>query len=142
MRLFHRERVSTLNAIGNTIGRRQLDGRAFLNDPDVFFLREDNIHLTQNQKETVAFVNKHFGSLIFTSDDITTYNERQHELFDATMSLNESRIIKVIPHRNGLIEVYTSRHGKNYLSRINLTGQIVSGVNPYETKTIDRPEDK
>ena len=46
MRLFHRERVSTLNALGNAVGRRQLNGRAFINDPDVFFFREDNIQTT------------------------------------------------------------------------------------------------
>ena len=46
MRLAHRERVSTRQAIGNTIFRRQLNGRAWLNDPDVFFLREDNLKLS------------------------------------------------------------------------------------------------
>lgn len=41
MRLFHRERVSTKQAINNTVFRRQLNGRAYGSDPDVFFLREE-----------------------------------------------------------------------------------------------------
>ena len=36
MRLFHRERVSTKQAINNTVFRRQLNGRAYGSDPDVF----------------------------------------------------------------------------------------------------------
>jgi alpha-galactosidase len=38
MRLLHRERVSTKRSLHNTRGRAHLDGRAFRNDPDVFFL--------------------------------------------------------------------------------------------------------
>ena len=53
MRLFHRERVSTKQSIGNTIFRRQLNGRAYGSDPDVFFLREENCKLTAQQKQTL-----------------------------------------------------------------------------------------
>ncbi|MDR9824349.1 hypothetical protein RCJ22_01860, partial [Vibrio sp. FNV 38] len=42
MRMTHRERVSTKNSIDDTTYRRQLNGRAFMNDPDVFFLRDEN----------------------------------------------------------------------------------------------------
>ncbi len=49
MRLFHRERVSTKQSIGNTIFRRQLNRRAYGSDPDVFFLREENCKLTAQQ---------------------------------------------------------------------------------------------
>ena len=56
MRLFHRERVSTKQAIKNTLFRRQLNGRAYGSDPDVFFLREENCKLTAEQKRTLATV--------------------------------------------------------------------------------------
>lgn len=49
MRLFHRERVSTKQALNNTVFRRQLNGRAYGSDPDVFFLREENCKLTAEQ---------------------------------------------------------------------------------------------
>ena len=43
---FSREDVSTKHALLNTIFRRELDGRAFLNDPDVFLLRDNNIKMS------------------------------------------------------------------------------------------------
>ena len=38
----NREAVSTCHTVNNSIFRRHLDGRAFMNDPDVFLLRESN----------------------------------------------------------------------------------------------------
>ena len=61
MRLFHRERVSTRQALNNTVFRRQLNGRAYGSDPDVFFLREENCRLTAEQKKTLAAVNALLG---------------------------------------------------------------------------------
>ena len=76
MRHTHRERVSTRQAIGNTIFRRQLNGRAYLSDPDVFFLRDDNLKLTDEQKLTLATVNALFGGVLFCSDNMGQYGER------------------------------------------------------------------
>jgi alpha-galactosidase len=142
MRLFHRERVSTLNAIGNAMGRWHLNDRAFINDPDVFFLREDNISLTQTQKETLAFVNKHFGRLIFTSDDITLYNETQHKHFDQAMRLDYEVINQVNPYRNGLIEVHYSHNNNKLIAKLNLTDKIIDGINAYETRITEVKEIK
>ena len=68
MRLLHRERVSTKNSLANTYGRAPLDGRAFGNDPDVFFLRED-VHLTEAQRDELLFADADLGSVLLTSDD-------------------------------------------------------------------------
>lgn len=100
MRLLHRERVSTKNAITNSIGRRQLDKRAFLNDPDVFLLRDDNIELTDEQKKTLALVNHIFGSLLFTSDNIKDYNEEQQEIFDKATEVDSVKVIYVDQDEN------------------------------------------
>ena len=54
MQRIHRERVSTKQSISNTVFRRQLNGRAWLNDPDVFFLREENLRLSGEQKRLLA----------------------------------------------------------------------------------------
>lgn len=67
------EYISTLDAIENSIGRRQLDGRAFMNDPDVFLLRNDNIKMNANEKFTLAVTNALYGSVLFTSDDFSKY---------------------------------------------------------------------
>lgn len=74
MRLAHRERVSTRQAIGNTIFRRQLNGRAWLSDPDVFFLREENCKLTLEQKHVLATVNSLFGGVLLHSDNMAAYS--------------------------------------------------------------------
>ena len=82
MRHVNREVVSTRNAIGDIYYRRQLDGRAFLNDPDVFFLRRDNIKLTDEQKDMHARVCAQYGSLLLTSDNMGVYDHGQLALYD------------------------------------------------------------
>lgn len=78
-RQLHRERVSTKNSLRNTYGRAPLDGRAFGNDPDVFFLRED-VKLTAEQRDLLLFANADLGSALLTSDDkgLWTRRMRQH----------------------------------------------------------------
>lgn len=142
MRLLHRERVSTLNAIVNSISRRHLNGRAFINDPDVFFLRENNIKLTQTQKETVAFVNKLFGSLIFTSDDITQYSIVQNQLFDTIMTIDNSKINEVTRKRNGLVMISYTQDGNQFNAIINLSNKEISKIEPYNTKITRILEEK
>ncbi|MBP5267349.1 MAG: alpha-galactosidase, partial [Ruminococcus sp.] len=46
MKLMHRERPSTRNCILNSVFRRQLDGRAFGCDPDVYLLRDTETTMT------------------------------------------------------------------------------------------------
>lgn len=79
-RLLHRERVSTKNAVGNTIYRRHLDGRAFWNDPDVYLLRDDNMKMSWKERSLLAQVNGLFGSLLFTSDNVREYDEEKKSL--------------------------------------------------------------
>lgn len=126
MKLFHRERVSTLNAIRNAIGRRHLNGRAFLNDPDVFLLREDNISLSKNQKETLAVVNNIFGSLLFTSDNLKCYTDKQFEIFDKTVKLKHRVIDSVECYQNGLVEVIYKEGRNSMLALINLSDSAIS----------------
>lgn len=51
-----------------TLFRRQLNGRAYGSDPDVFFLQEENCKLTAEQKRTLATVNALLGNVFLTSD--------------------------------------------------------------------------
>ncbi len=81
MRLAHRERVSTKQAIENSFFRRPLNGRAFLNDPDVFFLREENLKLSQSEKLLLAKANALLGGLLLTSDDPNLYGDKQRETY-------------------------------------------------------------
>ena len=88
----HREFISTVHTLGNSIFRRQLNGRAFLNDTDVFLLRDNNIHMNFEQKEIIATVNKLCGSVIFTSDNVDKYNDKQMELLLKTFSKDDIKI--------------------------------------------------
>ena len=92
MHLIHRERVSTKHSIDNTIFRRQLNGRAFLNDPDVFFLRDDNIYLNSEQKEYLATVNALFSGILLTSDDLNKYDKKKKERFAEIRALREGEV--------------------------------------------------
>ena len=98
LRQIHRERVSTVNSIMDTIYRRQLDGRAFGNDPDVFFLRYENIELTEEEKDIVATVNALLGSVFLTSDDPGKYTEEQKTRFRYYRHLTEAKNVKLIQH--------------------------------------------
>ena len=95
MRLAHRERVSTRQAIGNTIFRRQLNGRAYLSDPDVFFLREDNCRLTDEQKRVLATVNSLFGGVLLHSDNMADYSPAAQAQYRQLLKNREASNIRV-----------------------------------------------
>jgi len=91
--LHYRERVSTINAISSTIGRRHLNGHAFLNDPDVFIIRSTNNKLSKHQRYTLLLINLIFGGIVFTSDNISEYTEEEMELYKSIFPIKE-KIIK------------------------------------------------
>lgn len=91
----HRERVSTRQAIGNTIVRRQLNGRAYLSDPDVFFLREDNLRLSWEQKQLLARVNALLGGVYLTSDDPADYDETKRDVYRRLRALRRAEDVRV-----------------------------------------------
>ena len=80
MRLLHRERVSTKRSLANTYGRAPLNGRAFANDPDVFFLRRD-VRLTPAQRSELLDADARFGNILLTSDDMDTWGSGEREAF-------------------------------------------------------------
>jgi len=63
-------------AINNAIFRNHLDGRAFCNDPDVFFLRDFNIKFTLEQKLLLGKINAICGNVLFVSDDAGRYDNQ------------------------------------------------------------------
>lgn len=120
MKYMHRERISTKNAIKNSIYRNHLDGYAFYNDPDVFLLRNDNISLTKFQKETLFWVNILFGSLIFTSDDIAQYDDEQKSLYMKSFEIRSKEILE-IKETNEIYFVKALLNNEKYLFVINLS---------------------
>lgn len=92
MKYMHRERISTYHSINNALGRYPLHQRFFLNDPDVILLRSESNQLTSMQRTTLARVNKLSHGLLFTSDDISTYDALQHNLFAWCMNRDDIHI--------------------------------------------------
>ena len=112
MRLMHRERVSTKNTILNSVFRRQLDGRAFGNDPDVFLLRTDQNTMTGDQRLALAEVNALCGSVLFTSDDASVYDEDQCKVLRRMMRLRKDAEVLSAEVSSGLLKVHVRYHDK------------------------------
>lgn len=105
MRLFHRERVSTKQAINNTVFRRQLNGRAYGSDPDVFFLREENCKLTAEQKHTLATLNALLGNVFLTSDMPSRYTQAQRAEYRRLRTLFERATQVQAEMENGRLSI-------------------------------------
>lgn len=116
--LHYRERVSTRNSIDSTIGRRHLNGRAFLNDPDVFILRSNNNKLKPCQKYTLLLLNLIFGGLVFTSDNLNEYTEEELKLYKSIFPIREKTIKNVIFAE--VVKIYFTIDNDEYLALSNL----------------------
>lgn len=106
MRLTHRERISTRTTIMDSVFRRQLNRRAFLSDPDVFVLREDNNSMTTSQKMALGEVNASAGSVLFTSDDVSVYGETEKRIFNGIMRMRNADIISAALDDDELVVSY------------------------------------
>jgi alpha-galactosidase len=123
---YSREDVSTQNTLTNTIFRRHLDGRAFLNDPDVFLLRDNNIKMPLSKRKIIADVNSLCGNLLFVSDDVSTYTQEQRQIFIDTTSKNKAVINSAQFVKDKIIEINYTLDGKDDVLKFNLsTGERV-----------------
>ena len=100
-----REDVSTPNTINCSVFRRGLNGRAFMNDPDVFLLRDNNIKMSFEQRKLIAEINSVFGSLLFVSDNVSQYSREQLEVFLDTIHKRDVKILKAGICKNDIIRV-------------------------------------
>ncbi|MBR5163938.1 MAG: alpha-galactosidase [Ruminococcus sp.] len=106
MRFAHRERISTRTTILDTVFRRQLNGRAFLSDPDVFLLRSDGCTLTTSQKMALGEVNAAAGSVLFTSDDVAFYSDEEQRLLGGFMRMRGAEVLTAVLDENELTVSY------------------------------------
>lgn len=114
-----RERVSTYLAIQNTIQRRHLDARFFINDPDVFILRRKKQSLSPREQFTLLHANLLFGNLIFTSDNIGEYDENTLTLYKSIFPLLEKINVEVEQSQQ-LFKVQYQIGERHYYSFFNL----------------------
>lgn len=125
---FHREDVGTENTLMSTIFRRHLDGRAFVNDPDVYLLREGNLRLTMGQKAIIAKINKLFGNLLFISDNIAEYTDEQMAIFNDTIAPCKKQILdaKYVAENNVYVKYLENGVEKEFTFNIK-DGVMISG---------------
>ena len=117
------ELPSAQNAINNSMFRRHLNGRAFLNDPDVFFLRDRNLTFTWEQKLLLAKINNLFGRVLFVSDDAGEYSEAELEVLKETFRESDAKIldVKCVGARaDGNYEIKFIENGEEKLLHFNL----------------------
>ncbi len=122
-----REDVSTANTVNCTVFRRGLNGRGFMNDPDVFLLRDENTKLTFEQRKLLAQINSVFGSLLFVSDNVANYNELQKQAFSNAVckkdikiesaEIVEKDVISAVYYENGVKHQmkFNYKNGKSYI---------------------------
>ena len=117
------ELPSAQNAINNSMFRRHLNGRAFLNDPDVFFLRDHNLTFTWEQTLLLAKINNLFGRVLFVSDDAGEYSEAELEVLKETFKESDAKIldVKCVGARaDGNYEIKFIENGEEKLLYFNL----------------------
>ena len=115
-----REDCSNPHATCNAVFRRHLDGRAWMNDPDVFFLREENMKMTFEQRKLIAEINSTFGSLLFISNDIKNYNDEQKAVLKDTFAEKEIKIKKAEFEVQDIIAVEYTENGVDKQFKFNI----------------------
>ena len=115
----HREDVSTVNAIHNSIYRRGFNGRAFLCDPDVFLLRRTNIKFTPEQQKLLGKFIKLFGSVLFMSDNIAEYDEEQLATFKDILT-DDAKIVAINETNNSDVFIDYVQNGEAKVLKFNV----------------------
>lgn len=120
----NKETPSAINALTNTIFRRHLNGRAFVNDPDVFFLRDINIKFTEDQKLLLGFVNNLLGDVLFVSDNAGVFSDEKIELLKTFFKKNEKKVLSAeFIDKDNIEVVYTDGDNTQTLKFNLFTGE-------------------
>lgn len=125
-RLTNNEIVSTYNAMTSSAFRQHLDGRAFVCDPDVFFLRKDNLKFNEEQKRLLATFNSIVGGVLFVSDNAGEYGEYERKLAKDCFA-REVCVKDVRYAAKDVIEISYAEDGKDKTLRFNVRkGKILN----------------
>lgn len=111
---------SAQNAINNSVFRRHLNGRVFVNDPDVLFLRYSNLEFTYDQKLLLAAVNHIFGDVLFVSDNAEEYKERDIEVAKKAFAESDIKVIDANYVEGTYIEIRFVKDEKESVLRFNI----------------------
>lgn len=121
------EMLSAKSAINNSIFRRHLDGRAWMNDPDVFFLRKNNLKFTDEQKYLLGRINNLCGNVLFVSDNAGDYDSAASGLLRKFFEKTDEKIVSAEYISTDIIKIITEKDGeKSYLTFDIEKGEILS----------------
>ncbi len=118
--LNNRERVSTIVALRTVLGRWQLNGQVFHNDPDVFILRDQLNKLTPDQQYSILLINTLLGNLLFTSDYVGDYSPEQWSEWESIAQWKDSQIKSVDNPSKDIYLIHFHHTEKNYTAICNL----------------------
>lgn len=127
MKWAHRERISTKITLQNTIYRSLMDGKVFRNDPDVYLLRDDNIKLNKEQKRALLIINTLCGSVYFTSDNVSEYDEEKVSLLKDIQILSDAEVLSFDREKDLIIIKYLLNSEEKTLVYDTKKGVIANG---------------
>lgn len=120
-------RPSAFVNMQDTLGHAFWDNGVFINDPDVVFLRYENITLTDKEKILIALVNYLFASQIMHSDDPVHFDAEKEGAFtrkiEALYKIFEDEDFGV-ENRNAESYFIFSKNQK-YIGFINLSDKAI-----------------
>ena len=114
MKFMHPERISTKVTLQNTVYRSAMNGRVFMNDPDVFLLRDDNISLSKEQRYALTKINSLFGSLLMTSDNPKSYGADKSEVLNEALEIFRSAKVGKYERRGEMIVIDYVLNGRDF----------------------------
>ncbi len=117
---FNAEIPSSQNAIINTVFRNHLDGRAFCNDPDVFFLRDINIGYNMDQKLLHGKVNSVCGNVLFVSDNAGDFDDERIEYLKDFFRDKDYKVTMAEYEGKDDIRLEFTENGEEKVLRFNL----------------------
>lgn len=121
-------------AINNSIFRRQLNKRVFLNDPDVFFFRYSNLKFSIEQKILLGLVNNICGDVLFVSDNMEEYTDADFEavrkffgdsmytVIDANYIENNKKLLLKLKNKDGKIRMLWFNIANGYGNQTYVSG--------------------
>ncbi len=136
----NQEIFNTQASMNNAIFRRHLNGKFFVNDPDVFYLRDSNVKkydefavkksklkFTEENKEILANINNMCGSVLFVSDNVGGYDDvtlqkvkkyftkSNAKVIDAEY-IDDDNLIITYEEDNKILKLYyNNKTGKSYV---------------------------
>ena len=119
-RIANREIPSTKITIENTVFRRHLSGKVFWNDPDVFMIRSEKNIMTKKQRDSLCTANALFGDVLFTSDDLSSYDDNMYKKLDRIFELKDAEVLDIKYIKDSAEILIRTKDGKKRKEKIML----------------------